>query len=681
MWPWQTVRQLFGALGPPNGIDRHAVHGQARSYNHHTPSILDLPSKTVTAGTHGPGGGSNCVTLDDGTIRYFTLRELAGLQGFPAGYQFDPVWSRAVREIGNACPPPLAHSWAVAMRRCILGPPTALTRAAGQDDDDHYSASRSRCEDPNPAIKPYNVYSAQLQRRRHAATWRHLYRGLTRPALIHAAHRASQRERFRRLCDALRRHRRDAELVGDQQSTSANTTLFAAPAHAGTRTCYDILPLCNSDSLAPLPDAQSWAVDTLATDLLALQALRAEHSLSPTRPRAILTDLNPNVLTAEDCDVGRKTQSSRGYPEEGGVQVQPVQVGASEPGRLIEHQLRPGRQMADPSIEAVSTERAMALDAARDPAPAGGIAVETTPRASLRAEGAAQVADTSLGKMGRMPAHHHASEHAPPLRGRGSSLGATGEDVIGSAAQPEAEAEVPRRPGAYGGGWDESGITPTSPPACKDLARTGKAEKTAVGAIRLKGGAGQADSTADAHDDEMVDGADAAAAAAAGRANRPGRLRGVMKAIGRTLALYRRVARPDPEALKLVDLDRSAEGLNGHLRAAFRYVLIRVYLTSWQRGGTQEPPNLTKHRSGGSTRYRHRFYAAYEYGAELPSRQRCKIAKTALYLRRYVLGTGQFLFDRTVAHPPAANCDVARFHAWCFFCSIPVKSHTVPLDS
>ena len=106
-----TVREALASLGAPNGVDRHEIRGAASVYSGHTPSQLDKLAKTVRAGTHGNGGGSNTVTLDDGSVRYFTVRELARLQGFEDVYQFHPVWSRAIKEIGNACPPPMAIDW------------------------------------------------------------------------------------------------------------------------------------------------------------------------------------------------------------------------------------------------------------------------------------------------------------------------------------------------------------------------------------------------------------------------------------------------------------------------------------------------------------------------------------------------------------------------------------------
>jgi DNA (cytosine-5)-methyltransferase 1 len=106
-----TLREAFQSLGAPNGVNRHEIHGVAQSYKGHQPSRLDSLARTLRAGNAGPGGGDNTLRLDDGSIRYFTIREMARLQGFPDDHVFDPVWSRAVAELGNACPPPLARAW------------------------------------------------------------------------------------------------------------------------------------------------------------------------------------------------------------------------------------------------------------------------------------------------------------------------------------------------------------------------------------------------------------------------------------------------------------------------------------------------------------------------------------------------------------------------------------------
>jgi DNA (cytosine-5)-methyltransferase 1 len=105
-----TLRDALQGLGEPDGTNRHELLGQATSYDGHEPSTLDTQAKTIRAGVHGPGGGNNTVITDNG-LRYFTVREMARVQTFPDDYQFDPVWSHAIKEIGNACPPTLAKQW------------------------------------------------------------------------------------------------------------------------------------------------------------------------------------------------------------------------------------------------------------------------------------------------------------------------------------------------------------------------------------------------------------------------------------------------------------------------------------------------------------------------------------------------------------------------------------------
>lgn len=116
----RTVRQMMTELGPPDGQNRHTIRvHEARAYKNHQPSKVDQPSKTVLAGTNGPGGGTNCVRFDDGSLRYFTLRELARLQGFPDDYVLPDVWTHAVKQLGNAAPPPLICEWATELSRVL----------------------------------------------------------------------------------------------------------------------------------------------------------------------------------------------------------------------------------------------------------------------------------------------------------------------------------------------------------------------------------------------------------------------------------------------------------------------------------------------------------------------------------------------------------------------------------
>ncbi len=105
---WRTVRDALIELPDPesNGAKPgdHALNPGARAYPGHTGSPYDLPAKTLKAGDHGCPGGENMLRRDDGTVRYFTVREAARLQTFPDSFRFQGAWSECLRQIGNAVP-------------------------------------------------------------------------------------------------------------------------------------------------------------------------------------------------------------------------------------------------------------------------------------------------------------------------------------------------------------------------------------------------------------------------------------------------------------------------------------------------------------------------------------------------------------------------------------------------
>jgi len=110
---WQTVRDAITGLPNPQGKSannffNHEFRGGAKKYNGHSGSVLDEPSKTIKAGAHGVPGGENMFSLDDGSLRYYTVRESARLQTFPDNYIFLGSWSESMRQIGNAVPVKLA---------------------------------------------------------------------------------------------------------------------------------------------------------------------------------------------------------------------------------------------------------------------------------------------------------------------------------------------------------------------------------------------------------------------------------------------------------------------------------------------------------------------------------------------------------------------------------------------
>lgn len=111
--PWLTVRDALVGLPDPEltneGFHNHKFQSGARAYVGHTGSLLELPAKALKAGDHGVPGGENMVIRDDGSPRYFTVRESARMQTFPDEYILHGSWSEAMRQLGNAVPVNLAH--------------------------------------------------------------------------------------------------------------------------------------------------------------------------------------------------------------------------------------------------------------------------------------------------------------------------------------------------------------------------------------------------------------------------------------------------------------------------------------------------------------------------------------------------------------------------------------------
>ena len=121
--PWSTVRDAISDLPLPDSSDErvanHILRLGARIYPGHTGSLWDQPAKALKAGGHGVPGGENMIVLENGTVRYFTLREMARLQGFPDSFVFPSSWTRSIRQIGNAVPVQVGEALGRSIARII----------------------------------------------------------------------------------------------------------------------------------------------------------------------------------------------------------------------------------------------------------------------------------------------------------------------------------------------------------------------------------------------------------------------------------------------------------------------------------------------------------------------------------------------------------------------------------
>ena len=118
MLAWQTVRDAISDLPDPELsstktlLQAHRFQPGARAYAGHTGSPIDEPAKALKAGDHGVPGGENMLRRNDGSVRYFTVRESARIQTFPDNFIFEGTWSETMRQLGNAVPVKLAAAMA-----------------------------------------------------------------------------------------------------------------------------------------------------------------------------------------------------------------------------------------------------------------------------------------------------------------------------------------------------------------------------------------------------------------------------------------------------------------------------------------------------------------------------------------------------------------------------------------
>lgn len=61
------------------------------------------------------------LALAEGGVRYFTIREMARLQGFPDDFICEGSWRHVTRQLGNAVPAEVGEAFGVAMAELLLG--------------------------------------------------------------------------------------------------------------------------------------------------------------------------------------------------------------------------------------------------------------------------------------------------------------------------------------------------------------------------------------------------------------------------------------------------------------------------------------------------------------------------------------------------------------------------------
>lgn len=136
---WRTVRDALMDIPDPRKRSEKEFHNHnfqdgARIYKGHTGSPLDLPAKTLKAGDHGVPGGENMMVLEDGSVRYFSVRESARLQTFPDGYVFHGSWTETMRQLGNAVPVALGRRVAASVaERLAENEIRKVSRARGRN--------------------------------------------------------------------------------------------------------------------------------------------------------------------------------------------------------------------------------------------------------------------------------------------------------------------------------------------------------------------------------------------------------------------------------------------------------------------------------------------------------------------------------------------------------------------
>ena len=133
--PWMTVRDAISDLPKPltriERVANHVLHPGARVYERHTGSSWDEPAKALKAGDHGVPGGENVIVGLRGAVRYFTIREMARLQGLPDDFVIGAGWKGPIKQLGNAVPVQVGYAFGSAIMTVLEHAPYDPLQAGG----------------------------------------------------------------------------------------------------------------------------------------------------------------------------------------------------------------------------------------------------------------------------------------------------------------------------------------------------------------------------------------------------------------------------------------------------------------------------------------------------------------------------------------------------------------------
>jgi DNA (cytosine-5)-methyltransferase 1 len=145
--PSEALARELAALQPGTGLKSPGARETTRPGGHwgyrQGTFIADpnLPARTVTAST-----SQDWIRLPDGSLRRLTLRECAGLQGFPRDWTFSGSSASRFRQVGNAVPVQFGVILGQALLDALRTEPLGRVKSAPLPEEFHAAINYTRKE-------------------------------------------------------------------------------------------------------------------------------------------------------------------------------------------------------------------------------------------------------------------------------------------------------------------------------------------------------------------------------------------------------------------------------------------------------------------------------------------------------------------------------------------------------